>query len=960
MIKRITAALVAVALGLGLSLVAVSAAQAHTGDLNATAVCQDNGTYLVTYKLTISNTSEAGTTKWSIGTSSFAHTPTSNADLPGTVQPGTVASTGAGAYVLGTTTVPGSTTTAPWAYAYTTWVPDNFSKGSDGGDISLAGTCGDTPDSKKITFCHYDSGQGGKYTLNTTSVAAFYTAGHINHPNDIFPAGSVTKQGVTHTWAAQGDQSLLNWDKCVAIDAAAAIAVTTPSCQSASVATWSGLLNATGGAIDASVGTHSAVATATNNHQFPAGAGVSADGKTKTISYTITGATSGSPCWPADASAGVTLTQPTCSTGATAAATAGTFIADVQTSGQTSGPGTETFVFTATSGHKFPAGAGVSNDGSTLTISQALAGPDTSLCPTLVPSAPVVKDLCETSNDHYGLPIGPAGVSYSRSGLDIIATITAADTFWGTLPAGWVLNGDGTATYAFTNTTWTNVDCYPPVSCTLSGTSDTESGDLAPVQGLDGLIFDGPTAVGQAKDIYYRVLSGNAQGISGIGYTVAPGSNGFTAQIVIEVDPNTDLSATPGVNHYATLTAVVSGSGVFTNLETQAIWYTNKIAYGDAGGQGNPITYAALVALMPANTLLSAPSLHLQSNSPADAHSVVSSLTSSCGTFSYGLIHVPSSVSHTNQSCNVDSQLVGGVITVGITEHVTYSIVDSTSTTVPFNSVSGKTGELTPGTYTVTATPDSGYGLDPDISGDVVISAYGDDCGHVDASVSPGATPHNQYCNTDAKPAALVNGYITVNVTPGIDYVVTNASNTVIPFNPLTGDTALLPVGDYTVAPTAQAGFVLVPPGNIALQIAAYTGVDCFQEHTSPLVDPSAVQVQLGCSTAGSYTLSNNQSDPTAVIWTVNGSTVAQSTYSVVTPSTVVVHAAAHGPAFGLETGATTDWTFHFAFPATCDLKTLALTGNAPGGIMVLAGFMLLFGLVLVRRSIRLRTTARS
>ena len=68
------------------------ASSAHTGDLNATAVCNTTtGQYDVTYKLTISNTSLAGTTYWRTGTTSFEGTPTSNTGLTN----GPVASTGA-------------------------------------------------------------------------------------------------------------------------------------------------------------------------------------------------------------------------------------------------------------------------------------------------------------------------------------------------------------------------------------------------------------------------------------------------------------------------------------------------------------------------------------------------------------------------------------------------------------------------------------------------------------------------------------------------------------------------------------------------------------------------------------------------------------------------------------------------------------------------------------------------
>jgi len=148
-LRKIAAATVAVALaGAGLAVVAPLSASAHTGDLNATAVCNTaTGKFDVTYKLTISQTGLAGDSKWGIGTVDFAHTPTNANDA--LLNKGTVHSTGAGVITLGTIEVAGNATKAPWAYAYTTW-SDKFGKGSDGGDIALAGNCV-VPDQKNAT-----------------------------------------------------------------------------------------------------------------------------------------------------------------------------------------------------------------------------------------------------------------------------------------------------------------------------------------------------------------------------------------------------------------------------------------------------------------------------------------------------------------------------------------------------------------------------------------------------------------------------------------------------------------------------------------------------------------------------------------------------------------------------------------------------------------------------------------
>lgn len=68
-------------------------------------------------------------------------------------------------------------------------------------------TC-DTPETEKISYCHNEN----NLHLITTSKKAFWQQGHIGHAGDIFPAGSVTVNGVTQTWAAQGDQNLLLTD----------------------------------------------------------------------------------------------------------------------------------------------------------------------------------------------------------------------------------------------------------------------------------------------------------------------------------------------------------------------------------------------------------------------------------------------------------------------------------------------------------------------------------------------------------------------------------------------------------------------------------------------------------------------------------------------------------------------------------------------------------------------------
>lgn len=85
----------------------------------------------------------------------------------------------------------------------------------------------------------------------------------------------------------------------------------------------------------------------------------------------------------------------------------------------------------------------------------------------IVPGDPVPKDKCGTENDHYGLPPELAGIGYTRDGLAIVATITAANTIWGALPAGWVKVDELTARYDLNPQHFTNEPCHEePVQVT--------------------------------------------------------------------------------------------------------------------------------------------------------------------------------------------------------------------------------------------------------------------------------------------------------------------------------------------------------------------------------------------------------------------------------------------------------------------------------------------------------------
>lgn len=118
---------------------APTAAQAHTGDMSVTALCNvETGQYDVSVSLTTSNTSLAGETLWRVGSGRFEGTPSSSAGM----DRGPVASQGAQTISLGSFSLPGDTTgKGPWVYAHTAWT-DGFAKGSDGQLLqNLSGDC---------------------------------------------------------------------------------------------------------------------------------------------------------------------------------------------------------------------------------------------------------------------------------------------------------------------------------------------------------------------------------------------------------------------------------------------------------------------------------------------------------------------------------------------------------------------------------------------------------------------------------------------------------------------------------------------------------------------------------------------------------------------------------------------------------------------------------------------------
>jgi hypothetical protein len=257
---------------------------------------------------------------------------------------------------------------------------------------------------------------------------------------------------------------------------------------------------------------------------------------------------------------------------------------------------------------------------------------------------------------HKDKVVGVTAVTAEANTVKVVVDgVTVGDTTFGkTYGKDFIYSDSATAhTYSVTVVAWdgpakeawsftktgTSVPCVvippkPPVidpkACVAIPGWATE--DILPLQGQYGLIFAGPHPA--AVDTYQRVTSGNMQGLTGMSYTILPGSHDYVAQMNVEVNPNAILNAGGPVLHYATLSTINAPTSGVIDAQN-ANWYTTKIAYASPGGQGHPITWAAMIALMPNNALLSAPSLHLQTQSTADSYSVVSAISSSCGATSF-------------------------------------------------------------------------------------------------------------------------------------------------------------------------------------------------------------------------------------------------------------------------------------------------------------------------------------
>lgn len=202
----------------------------------------------------------------------------------------------------------------------------------------------------------------------------------------------------------------------------------------------------------------------------------------------------------------------------------------------------------------------------------------------------------------------------------------------------------------------------------------------------------------------------------------------------------------------------------------------------------------------------------------------------------------------------------------------------------------------------------------------------------------------SEFCDDNADPRVVVPGTVTITGAPGITYFldgveVTGLQNGVASTFPVANGAHSVTIS-YDTSKYKLAAGAPQPPYPFTVNAG-----ECLPTH--PLMTPLVTSNQIGCFSNGSYTLSNSLSDPLAVIWTVNGSQVAQGKYTVATSSTVTITATPNAPDYGFEPGVKTTWTVDFKKPTVCDIETLALTGQSPTGLLLAADALVVAGLAL-------------
>jgi len=895
MLKKILAGVSALALSLGMIALVAGPASAHTGDLNVSAVCNTStGNYDFTATLTISQTNEKGSTVWKVGTTSFTHTPTSGAGL----NLGPVTSNGAQSITLGTWTEPGSTTgLGPWVYAFTTWTPDNYTKGSDGQLYqaqALDGSCGAqrvTPTAPTFTdpVCTNGVSGNGSYTIPTKNGVAYWVStdngSHYNQVGAGTVSVTVPKTVMIKALATSAQFVLTGTTSWSHSYVSAGTCTTTPA--SPTVTSQVCTVNQSG------------VGSFTSGYITIPG--------TPHVQYSI----NGSP---------------------------------VSSGTNNEVPGTYTVTAAAVGGYSL---TGYPTGGWSLTIHSA------NPCGNITPTTPTATDqTCSVNGD---------GVGSFQSGTIVIPVSTQVNYFINGSPASGGSHSETPGMYKVTAVAVPNYTLtgYPTGGWSLTIHSALPCGNVTPVAPSvsdqtctvhDGEPFykSGAIVIPASTKVNYFI---NGSPASGGSHSEAPGTYTVTAVAV----PNWTLTGYPSGGWSLTVGSALpcgnvtpiaptvtdqscavnsDGNGVYTDGAI-VIPTSTKVNYfidGSPASAGShseaPGTYSVTAVAVPNYTL---------TGYPSGGWSLTVGTSLPCGNVT------PVDPTTTDQTCSVNSD--------GNAVYTSGTIVIAASTTVSYfidgSPASAGAHAVAPGVHVVTAVvvpnytlvgyPDGGWSL-------TVASAL--PCGNV-TPTTPTAT--DQTCSVDdSGKGSYTDGAIIIPASTTVSYFINGS--------PASAGSHSEAPGTYTVTATAVPDYTLTgyPDGGWSLTIAS--ALPCGDLITHPDVTPLVTFTQMSCTANGSYTLSNDLGDADAVIWTVDGSPVAQGTYQVTSARTVTVHAAPNGPDYGFDVDTQQDWSFTFTAATSCDLKTLALTGTTPVGAMLLGYFLLIAGIgVVTIRTVRRR-----
>ena len=155
------------------------AANAHTGDMKAVAVCNETtGEYDVSYYLALNKVpgEMEAKTVWRVGAEKFEGTPRNG----GGMDRGPVGSHGNATVLLGGQSIPGTSTTGPWVYSFTEW-SSGYGYGSDTRVEGLSGDCAVPVPVKPEPVTVTSEWVTGGFVCGDTTVTETRTVTNIGH-----------------------------------------------------------------------------------------------------------------------------------------------------------------------------------------------------------------------------------------------------------------------------------------------------------------------------------------------------------------------------------------------------------------------------------------------------------------------------------------------------------------------------------------------------------------------------------------------------------------------------------------------------------------------------------------------------------------------------------------------------------------------------------------------------------